>query len=457
MSKFEGTLTKRAKARLGRVLKDKWRLEKLLGVGGTAAVYEARHRNGQKVAVKFLHAEMSEDADMRTRFLREGYVANKIGHPGALAILDDDLDEDDGSVFLVMELLEGETLNERWKRSNKILQPAEVLLFAAQVLEILGFAHKQGIVHRDIKPENLFLTNDGQLKVLDFGIARMRDSMSRIRLTQTGTAMGTPAFMSPEQARGRSELICPKTDLWAVGATMFTLLSGHIVHEAGTGNEQLLAAMMRPARSLAAVAPAMPKAVVAAVDRALQFEKDARFGSAEEMEIAVRAAFIEITGHPLESAARILPAAADSVASMDRLPQPVWENSTPKRKSVMAGPAFPWAIGGAIGAVGLVVIGAAFFVGRSGMHPLAAAGSQAAATQALAPIGLPAVPAEPEEPAKPAPPPDRSVEDMGEVDRVPAAPALSASAAASAASVKKRAAPAPHPPTDDPSLFESRR
>src|ERR1700733_190942 len=215
MSAFEGTLTRRARARVGRVLKEKWKLEKLLGVGGTAAVYMARHRNGQRAAVKMLHADLSEEKDLRDRFVREGYIANKVGHPAALAVMDDDVD-DEGSVFLVMELLAGGTVEQRWKRHERRLPPNEVLVIAAQTLDVLEAAHAQHIVHRDVKPENLFLTREGKLKVLDFGIARLRESMSRVQVTQTGVAVGTPAYMAPEQARGRSELVDGQTDLWGL-------------------------------------------------------------------------------------------------------------------------------------------------------------------------------------------------------------------------------------------------
>src|SRR5262249_12850382 len=154
---------------------DKWRLDRLLGVGGMAAVYEATHRNKKRVAVKLLHAEFSQNADLRTRFLREGYAANVIEHPGAVSVLDDDV-TDAGAAFLVMELLEGETLDQRWERMAGRLPAAEVFGFADQLLDVLAVAHTKGIVHRDIKPENLFVTREGTLKVLDFGIARVFES-----------------------------------------------------------------------------------------------------------------------------------------------------------------------------------------------------------------------------------------------------------------------------------------
>ena len=146
-------------------------MESLLGVGGMAAVYAATHRNGKRVAVKMLHAEMSHDGDVKQRFLQEGYAANTIQHDGAVSVMDDDV-APDGSAFIVMELLEGETVEQRWERSGQRLPVREVLAIVEQLLDVLAAAHAKNVVHRDMKPENLFITRAGQLKVLDFGIAQ---------------------------------------------------------------------------------------------------------------------------------------------------------------------------------------------------------------------------------------------------------------------------------------------
>ncbi|HEX4477595.1 MAG TPA: serine/threonine-protein kinase, partial [Polyangiaceae bacterium] len=176
----------RARECVGQVLLEKWRLEVLLGVGGMAAVYAATHRNGSRVAIKILHAELSISPDVRARFLREGYAANSVGHDGVVRVSDDDVAED-GAAFLVMELLDGETLEERRQRHGGRLSEDEVLSVADQVLDVLVAAHAKGIVHRDLKPENIFLTRDGRVKVLDFGIARLRElSSTASKTTRSG-------------------------------------------------------------------------------------------------------------------------------------------------------------------------------------------------------------------------------------------------------------------------------
>jgi eukaryotic-like serine/threonine-protein kinase len=298
--------------RLGRVLKNKWRIERLLAVGGMGAVYEAAHRNGKRVAIKMLYPELCRDPVHRKRFLREGYAANAIGDPRVVTVDDDDVD-DDGAAFLVMELLDGESLDRMLKR-NGPLSPSTTLEYADQLLGVLELAHALGIVHRDIKPENLFVTKSGALKVLDFGIARLREQAAPVGSDTSEMAiMGTPAYMAPEQAKGRWSHVDGRSDLWSVGATMFRLLSGQHVHEAETRNEQLGLAMTAPARSLALVAPALDPGLIALVDRALEYEMKDRWESAREMRRALRA---------------LLPASLDSVA-VDREAELAEDSSSP--------------------------------------------------------------------------------------------------------------------------------
>ena len=211
-------------------------------------VYLAEHPEiGRKVAVKVLHADYARDQQVLGRFLNEARAANAIRHPNIIEILDSGVLADQ-TPYLVMELLEGESVEHRWERKGRKLPAREVLAIADQLLDTLAEAHGKDIVHRDIKPENLFLQKGGVLKVLDFGIARLRETGKSATATQTGSAMGTPAFMAPEQARGRWEDVDGKTDLWAAGASMFTLLTGGYVHGGGTVNEVMARAITQPAR-----------------------------------------------------------------------------------------------------------------------------------------------------------------------------------------------------------------
>ncbi|WP_394833162.1 protein kinase [Pendulispora rubella] len=292
-------VSKRVLARVGTdVLK--YRIERLIGIGGMAAVYAATHRNGNRVALKFLLERYADDPEICRLFRREAYVANQVDHLGAVNVLDDDIDEG-GCPFMVMPLLEGESLRRRWEEKGKRLPVAEVAVFIADALEVLAAAHAKGIVHRDIKPDNLFVTNTGYVRVLDFGIAR------RLQGDGTGTAtgqmLGTPAFMPPEQALGERTSVGPHSDCWAVGATMFLLLSGEFVHQADNANAQLAAAATRRARSLAGVAPTLPASIVQLVDKALAFDVAERWASAHEMREALLQLLSEVVGKPLSDIA----------------------------------------------------------------------------------------------------------------------------------------------------------
>lgn len=250
--------------RIGRTLRGKWHIDSLLDVGGMAAVYSATHRNGSRGAVKVMHPGCA-DPKVTERFLREGTLANLVEHEGALHVLDDDVDEN-GSPFLVMELLEGTSLHARFESNGGRLDVQEVLLVVDQLLDILAAAHDAGVVHRDVKPENVFLLADGRVKLLDFGVARLALPGSAPRTTLDGITVGTPAFMSPEQARGQRDAAGPTIDVWGVGATMFTLLSGQFVFEGELPLELLSAVASRPARSLAAVMPDAPPSLVSLID-----------------------------------------------------------------------------------------------------------------------------------------------------------------------------------------------
>lgn len=291
-----------AEKRVGQLLNNKWTIDRLIDVGGMAAVYQATHRNGKKVAIKMLHPYIAAHADVRERFLREGYVANQVEHPGAVSILDDDVTPD-GAPFLVMELLEGDSVDAWMARAGSVLPLPDVLAIADQTLDVLAAFHARGVIHRDIKPGNLFVTKHGTVKVLDFGLARLRDPRIGGAPTASGIVLGTAAYMPPEQAQGKSDQIDQRSDIFAVGAVMFRALAGRPVHDAKGATERLFQAMKDRAPSLGTVAPHMPPWVVGIVDKALAFDKRDRWSTAVEMRHAVRTTFAQLK----EQAQRVRP------------------------------------------------------------------------------------------------------------------------------------------------------
>jgi eukaryotic-like serine/threonine-protein kinase len=273
---------------LGRTIGGKWQIVRLIGRGGMSTVYEGLQDDGVRVAVKRLNPVLARSPNARTRFLREGRVANAVGHPNAVRVLDTHV-ATDGQLYLVMELLEGETLRQRCANAGGRVGPREVLDIGGHVLEVLAAAHAKGIFHRDIKPENIFLTERGGIKVLDFGIAAVRDeAIQDAHITQSGTSLGTPAFMAPEQARGRQAHVDARTDVWAVGATMFQCLTGRHVHEdASNANEALILAATQRAPSVSTFCPDVSGDLAYLVDRALALDPAERWQSADAMRGAI--------------------------------------------------------------------------------------------------------------------------------------------------------------------------
>ncbi len=304
----------RAQERVGSVLEEKWTLERLLGAGAMGAVYAARHRNGARAAVKVLHPELARVPEVRERFLREGLAANGVEHRGAVQVLDDGTVKagpDEGLPYLVMELLEGESLQERAEREPP-LGERELLHVMEAVLDVLEAAHDRGVVHRDLKPENIFLARDPErdgvrVKVLDFGLARISASGP---VTGRGLAVGTPSFMSPEQATGRTDEIDGRTDLFALGATMFRIATGRRVHEVGNMVQLVIAMGTVPAPAVHSVKPEISETFARIIDRALAFDREARYPNAAAMRADVRAA---LDGDDDDGALVVIPYSARNV------------------------------------------------------------------------------------------------------------------------------------------------
>jgi serine/threonine protein kinase len=271
-------------ARVGIVIKGKWKVESLLGVGGMAAVYAASHRNGQRAALKILHADFAREKTICDRFLREAYVSNKVNHSATVQVLDDDSCES-GEPFLIMELLEGETVRDAWKKCGRTMPIGRVLQICERVVDCLASCHAINVIHRDLKPANIFITNEDEIKVLDFGVAQMRDATAE--RTATGTALGTPAYMSPEQAMGLVDQLDGRADLFSVGAMMHALITGHRINNGRTEQEALVMAATKPVPSVARLAPHLPIELIKSIDKSLAWDRRNRYQDSREMQAAL--------------------------------------------------------------------------------------------------------------------------------------------------------------------------
>jgi eukaryotic-like serine/threonine-protein kinase len=269
----------------GSVLPGGFRIERKLAEGGVASVFAGHDSHGAAVAIKVLHLALAHHESVRNRFAKEGYLVNQVQHPGVVRVVADG-ESEDGLPFIVMELLDGHTLEQLRGQSGGTMAARDVVRFGIELLDVVEAAHAAGIVHRDIKPENVMVTAAAELRVLDFGIARMLETWNR-EATKTGVLLGTAEFMSPEQAAGMTGDVDARTDIWGVGATLFMLLAGEAPYVGRTVGELLRAAVSGPPRPLALVAPEVPPFVAAVVDRALSFAKESRWGSAREMQEAL--------------------------------------------------------------------------------------------------------------------------------------------------------------------------
>jgi len=272
----------------------RWRLKRLIGLGGLGAVYAASSADGPDQAIKVLHADAASNPEARRRFQREAYLANEVGHPDVPRVSAHG--EAEGMPYSVMELLDGLSVDRYACLVGGCLRAPDALEIIDRLLDVLVVAHARGIIHRDIKPSNLFRTRaPARLKVLDFGIAGgMRHPNEVSPLTAAGTMLGTPHFMAPEHASGHWDEVDAQSDLWSVGATLFKLLTGRHVHERTTHEEVFGAAMTSPAPRLADVCVGMRASVCQVVDGSLSFAKRDRFASARSMQAVLHEARADV-------------------------------------------------------------------------------------------------------------------------------------------------------------------
>ncbi|MCC7542805.1 MAG: protein kinase [Deltaproteobacteria bacterium] len=300
---------------IGRVLHEKYVLTRLLGDGGMGAVYEAvQGKIGRKVAVKVLHTIMARTERARVRFEVEARAAAAIVHPNIVEVLDFG-ELDDGGVYLVMELLEGNDLGA--ELSGSPLPLGRTLHITRQVCSALDAIHAKGVVHRDLKPANVFLTARGGdtsfVKVLDFGVAKVVQAEGGLLSahTATGQIMGTPMYMSPEQARGLSD-VDRRTDLYALGAIVFEMLTGRPLFDSPSVPDLLLQICHGRQPRLREHRPDLPPELDAIVARMIERDRALRYPTAGEIAAALAAiALDDVPSHAPSSG----PAA--TVASID--------------------------------------------------------------------------------------------------------------------------------------------
>jgi serine/threonine-protein kinase len=279
----------------GDVIRDRYRLDGLLGEGGTGIVVSATQlSNNKKVAIKFLRRAL-ETNELRTRFEREARAITKIASAHVVVVLDVGT-LDDGAAFMVMEHLEGRDLARVLKESGPLSVRASVNCMM-QVCDALAHAHAAGIVHRDLKPANVFLEDrhDGKVhaKIVDFGISKfldkrvLGDDAKTPEMTNAFTMLGSPRYMAPEQVRNSKD-VDARADLWSVGVVLFQLMTGQHVFNANTNVEASIAVLTAEPNRLCALLPQAPSGLEDVIRRCLMRDVGARYQSANELAGALR-------------------------------------------------------------------------------------------------------------------------------------------------------------------------
>ncbi|AKV03000.1 Serine/threonine protein kinase [Labilithrix luteola] len=285
----------------GKVVAGKYRLNQLLGTGGMAEVWSATNTfTDRQIAIKFMNAVVAKTPESAARFLKEAKVSARVNHPNIIDILDVGQTEE-GQLFLVMELLTGFPLEVALRRQTPPMTIYEFCLVMVEVAQALGAAHKSGIVHRDLKPSNVFLhkVRDGLAipKLLDFGVSKFLEEDQNHALTVAGTVLGSPLYMSPEQARGDSQ-IDGRTDVFAFGAILFEALCGYRAYEAKNFNALIVKIATSKPKSIDACAPHVPESLRRVVRKCLEVDLKARLQNFEEVVALLKAVLPELEGSP---------------------------------------------------------------------------------------------------------------------------------------------------------------
>src|SRR5271169_4405312 len=263
-----------------------------LGAGGMGEVYRARDtRLDREVAIKVLPESLTSDPERLHRFEQEARAAAALNHPNILAVYQ--MATHEGVSYMVTELLDGETLRERLRHGTMPLR--KVIDYAVQIAHGLAAAHEKGIFHRDLKPENLFVTKDGRVKILDFGLAKLtqpqsgseRNAPALTEDTEAGVVMGTVGYMSPEQVRAQKA--DHRTDIFSLGAILYEMLAGKRAFQKPTSPETMTAILNEDPLGISQVATNVPPALQRVVHRCLEKSPEQRFQSASDLAFALDA------------------------------------------------------------------------------------------------------------------------------------------------------------------------
>ena len=405
-------------ALVGTVLDGSYRIEGLLGEGGMGAVYAATHlRLEKRMAVKVMARELTANAEALARFRREALVTSGLGHPHIVQVFDFSTTPT-GEPFLVMEFLDGEDLDHRLRRVGR-LPAADVVRMVKQVASALMATHNKGIVHRDLKPANIYLLLEvaGEtdfVKVLDFGISKVRSASTK--LTRTSSIMGTPNYMSPEQAKGNIEAIDERTDQWALACIAWECLSGQGPFVGENVPSILFQIVHEPPPSLLPQVADLYPQVEAVLLRGLAKNKNDRFAKVDDFATELEAAVTGTAGRAVPSVSRTVQM---SQAAVDNGPGATSPSSTTFSRTagelddeldLPPARSKGWIWGAVLGAVAILIAGGILLF-RSGASPKpvvaappAAAAVEPAPLPVAAPPTVPAARSEQPE-VKPEPPP----------------------------------------------------
>lgn len=427
----------------------KYHIIELIGEGAMGVVYRATDSVlGRTVAIKVMSASIARQEDLRQRFLREAQAAGSLQHPNVVTIYD--LGELDGHLFIAMEYVHGTDLEKLMELSEPLSLQSK-LDIVVDVLTGLSYAHRKGIVHRDIKPANIRVGDDGRAKIMDFGVAHLASSS----ITRTGLVVGTPSYMAPEQVMGTKSL--PETDIFAVGAVLYQLLTGDKPFEAPTLQSLFYKIVTDMPKPIVEIMPGLPPALDRITRKALAKDPAARYSTALEMANELTHVRAQLSGAPYPASISLETVAMTKAEAEQTLAKETTPRGAPVAIEKPARRVSPMMMGAA-GAAAVLLVGWLAFAGNGNdelpsspksnesavVSPINESSLAASSTPANSEAPVAAAPVDTQPAASPPPPPasvaakKREAAELSTAERIRQALKKRAS--------EKKAAPPPPPP-----------